>query len=122
MIEEHNLTDNVALGDEASAQTADAGIAPQSAASRPMVWVLTGSRVGDNNQMLALADALGLPFEIKQLTYNRLRRFAFLRDRRLVYLTRQARRKLTPASWLVPVTPSDESTGRAAVLVDSPAM
>src|SRR5438874_493768 len=88
--------DDVALGGDASGQPADAGIAPQSAAPRPMVWVLTGSRVGDNNQMLALADALGLPFEIKQLTYNRLRRFAFLRGRRLVYLTRQARRKLTP--------------------------
>src|SRR5207253_10211647 len=88
--------DNVALGDDASAPPADAGISPQSAAPRPMVWVLTGSRVGDSNQLLALPEALGLSFEIKQLTYIRLRRFAFLRGRRLVYLTRQARRKLAP--------------------------
>jgi mitochondrial fission protein ELM1 len=90
------VTDDVASGDEASARPTDAGIAPQSTAPRPTVWVLTGSRVGDNNQMLALADALGLPFEVKQLTYNRLRRFAFLRGQRLVYLTRRARRMLTP--------------------------
>src|SRR5947209_3702858 len=38
------------------------------------VWALLGSRRGDNNQVLALAGALGLPFEEKHLSYNALRR------------------------------------------------
>lgn len=37
------------------------------------IWALVGARAGDNNQVLALAEALGLPFEIKQLEYNALR-------------------------------------------------
>lgn len=38
------------------------------------IWALLGSHRGDNNQVLALAEALGLPFERKQLSYNALRR------------------------------------------------
>lgn len=38
------------------------------------VWALLGPHRGDNNQVLALAEALGLPFEEKQLRYNQLRR------------------------------------------------
>jgi mitochondrial fission protein ELM1 len=38
------------------------------------VWALLGARAGDNNQVVALAEALGLPFEIKHLRYNGLRR------------------------------------------------
>lgn len=38
----------------------------------PRIWVLLGARTGDNNQALALAEALGLPFEVKKLDYNRL--------------------------------------------------
>jgi uncharacterized protein len=34
------------------------------------IWALLGSRHGDNNQVLALAEALGIPFEIKALKYN----------------------------------------------------
>ena len=37
------------------------------------VWALLGARAGDNNQVIALAEALGLPFEVKQLDYNGLR-------------------------------------------------
>lgn len=37
------------------------------------VWALTGARAGDNNQVIALAQALGLPFETKHLEYNGLR-------------------------------------------------
>ena len=39
--------------------------------SRPRIWVLLGSRVGDNNQLLALAEALGLPFETRTMRYRR---------------------------------------------------
>jgi mitochondrial fission protein ELM1 len=38
------------------------------------VWALLGPHRGDNNQVLALAEALGLPFEEKWLHYNHLRR------------------------------------------------
>jgi mitochondrial fission protein ELM1 len=38
------------------------------------VWALLGPHRGDNNQVLALAEALGLPFEEKRLSYNQLRR------------------------------------------------
>ena len=37
------------------------------------IWALVGARPGDNNQVLALAEALGLPFEVNQLRYNRWR-------------------------------------------------
>lgn len=40
--------------------------------SAPLIWVLLGARTGDNNQALALAEALGMPFEAKQLDYNAL--------------------------------------------------
>lgn len=47
---------------------------PRPNADPPLrVWALLGARAGDNDQVLALAQALGLPFEIKQLEYNRLR-------------------------------------------------
>jgi mitochondrial fission protein ELM1 len=42
--------------------------------SRPCVWALLGPHRGDNNQVLALAEALGLPFEEKTLSYNGFRR------------------------------------------------
>ena len=37
----------------------------------PRIWVLLGSRVGDNNQLLALAEGLGLPFETRTMSYRR---------------------------------------------------
>jgi mitochondrial fission protein ELM1 len=40
----------------------------------PRVWALLGPHRGDNNQVLALAEALGWPFEEKRLRYNALRR------------------------------------------------
>ncbi len=40
-------------------------------APRPRVWVLAGPRAGDRSQLLGLADALGWPYEIKNLEYNR---------------------------------------------------
>ena len=42
---------------------------------KPMrVWALLGPHRGDNNQVLALAEALGIPFEEKWLRFNQLRR------------------------------------------------
>ncbi|MEO8547216.1 MAG: ELM1/GtrOC1 family putative glycosyltransferase [Sphingomicrobium sp.] len=73
----------------------DENIAPPRA--QPLVWLMLGNRLGDNNQLLALAEGLGLPFETKLLAYNQLRRLPrFLRGARLISLTRSARRLIKP--------------------------
>ncbi len=41
-------------------------------AEPPRVWVLLGRGTGGNGQMLSLADALGWPYETRQLVHNRL--------------------------------------------------
>jgi mitochondrial fission protein ELM1 len=38
----------------------------------PAVWVLLAKGAGDNNQLLRLADELGLPFRAVELRYNKL--------------------------------------------------
>lgn len=43
---------------------------PVSPDSSPRVWLLTGFRAGDKAQMVALAEALGWPFEIKRFAYK----------------------------------------------------
>lgn len=43
---------------------------------RPRIWLLLGERLGDNNQLLALAEELGLPFETRVLKHNFLRNVA----------------------------------------------
>lgn len=37
----------------------------------PRVWLLLGHKAGDNAQVLALAEALGWPFEVKRLIYRK---------------------------------------------------
>jgi mitochondrial fission protein ELM1 len=88
--------DDVLADDRTLAPPAAAPVDRQSVTSPPVLWILTGNRVGDNNQLFALANALGLPYEAKQLTYNRLRRISLLRGPRLMHLTRQALRILRP--------------------------
>jgi mitochondrial fission protein ELM1 len=63
----------------------------------PRIWVLLGHRRGDNNQLLALAGALGLPFETRSMRYNILRRVPkkFL-NRGLVSARPSARKWLQP--------------------------
>jgi mitochondrial fission protein ELM1 len=59
------------------------------------IWALLGARAGDNDQVIALAEALGLPFEIKQLQYNGLHAFGpRLLGRSLASLTKTARERL----------------------------
>lgn len=36
----------------------------------PRIWLLLGHRRGDNNQVVALGEALGLPFETRTMTYK----------------------------------------------------
>jgi mitochondrial fission protein ELM1 len=37
---------------------------------QPRVWLLTGHKAGDNTQVVALAEALGWPFELKRFAYQ----------------------------------------------------
>ncbi len=64
---------------------------------RPRVWLLLGHRKGDNNQVLALGEALGVPFETRTMTYKwlaRLRMKLFRTD--VDHLKEGARRWLCP--------------------------
>jgi mitochondrial fission protein ELM1 len=58
--------------------------------------VLLGPRTGDNNQALALAEALGLPFETKHLAYNRLQALSVWLPGTALTLDRESRTQLRP--------------------------
>lgn len=62
----------------------------------PRTWVLLGARTGDNNQALALAEALGWPFEVKQLDYNRLQSLSVWLPPTAATLTGAAKQGLKP--------------------------
>jgi len=62
----------------------------------PRVWALLGERVGDNNQVLALAEALGWPFETKSLTYNIARALSVKLGPTLLSLDRRSRAEIVP--------------------------
>lgn len=79
-------------------------------ASSPL-WVLLGRRAGDNRQMLALAEATGLPFAVKPLRFNAASALPN-------WLLRGSRLSLTPAARaeLVPPWPRVViASGRRAV-------
>jgi mitochondrial fission protein ELM1 len=63
----------------------------------PRIWLLLGSRRGDNNQLLALAEALGVPFETRTLAYRRSARILMrLFPRSIGHLTHASRQWLAP--------------------------
>lgn len=64
----------------------------------PRIWVLLGPRTGDNNQALALAEALGLPFETRTLGYNWLQALSVWLGPTAATLDRHSRRRLQ-APW-----------------------
>src|SRR5262249_30589576 len=65
----------------------------------PKVWVLLGAKAGGNGQMTSLADALGWPYEAKQLVYNPLNRCPnLLLGASLISLNRRKSSLLT-APW-----------------------
>ena len=49
----------------------DAPTALDTAIATPLVWILMGHKAGDNAQVLALAEALDWPYDIKRFTYQR---------------------------------------------------
>lgn len=67
---------------------------------QPRVWLLLGKRRGDNNQVLALGEALGVPFETRTIHYG-------WQARLRMKLFRVSVRHITPASrrWLEPPWP-----------------
>ena len=62
----------------------------------PLVWLLLGTRRGDRNQLFALAEELGFPFEAKPLTYNWFRHVSFVRGMGLLILSRESRGLIQP--------------------------
>ena len=63
----------------------------------PRVWLLLGHRRGDNGQLLALGEALGLPFETRTLHYGKLARLRLTLSRiGIGHVTRASRRWLRP--------------------------
>ncbi len=67
------------------------------AGATPRVWILLGKGVGGNRQMLGLGDALGWPYETKQLVFNGLDRIpAVLRGASLLGLDRRRSSPLVP--------------------------
>jgi mitochondrial fission protein ELM1 len=64
--------------------------------NEPRIWVLLGPRTGDNNQALALAEALGLPFETRTLAYNPLQALSVWLPPTAATLDRDSRKHLQP--------------------------
>jgi mitochondrial fission protein ELM1 len=67
------------------------------ASDRADVWVLLGPHKGDNDQVLALADALALPYRVIQMRYRWFGHLpAVLRAATIGQLLPQARREIVP--------------------------
>ncbi len=64
----------------------------------PLIWVLVGSRTGDNNQVLALVETVGLPFTTIHLEYNLLRAVTRWLGPTRATLDRESKARLT-APW-----------------------
>lgn len=65
--------------------------------TEPRIWALLGPRRGDNNQLLALCEAMDLPFETRTLSHNPLRVLGSrLLGASTLSLTRQSRRRVKP--------------------------
>jgi mitochondrial fission protein ELM1 len=61
------------------------------------VWVVTGYRAGEQSQILALAEALGWPYEIKRLSYTSIDWLpGLLRLKSLAGIDRSSSSKLAP--------------------------
>lgn len=64
---------------------------------QPLIWALTSDQAGDNAQVLALAEELGLPFETKPVRYTWRRRLAGNNRRiSLGSIDRDSRDRLAP--------------------------
>lgn len=83
----------------------------------PNVWVLLGTERGDNGQLMSLADALGWPYETKQLVYNPLNRCPnLLLGASLLSLDRRKSSPLT-APWPGLVIAASRHSGPVALWI-----
>ena len=65
--------------------------------AQPRVWVISAYRAGEQSQMLALAEALGWPFELKPVRYRDIGRpFELFRGTGLFGLSRESAATLVP--------------------------
>lgn len=61
------------------------------------VWLLTDDRAGNINQILGVAEALGYPFERKDIRYNKMVRLPnFLRGASLIGLDKTSKEQIVP--------------------------
>jgi len=68
--------------------------------SQPLVWVLADERAGDVAQMLGVAEALGLPFIVKQIHFNSFARLPnLLRGASLLGVQAASRAALMIPPW-----------------------
>ncbi len=64
---------------------------------QPKIWILASPHAGDNTQLMALAENLGWPFEIKKLSYQPWQGLTRLRSFATLYgLTNEARLQIKP--------------------------
>jgi mitochondrial fission protein ELM1 len=66
----------------------------------PRIWLLLGSRRGDNNQVLALGEALGHPFETRTMAYKWMARL-----RMKLFKSSIGHLKASSRKWLEPPWP-----------------
>ena len=66
----------------------------------PRIWVLMGHRRGDNNQLLALAEGLDLPFETRTMEYRWMSRVRWK-----IFRTSAGHIKPSSRRWLEPPWP-----------------
>lgn len=66
----------------------------------PRIWVLMGHRRGDNNQLLALAEGLGVPFETRTMEYRWMSRVRWK-----IFRTSAGHLKPSSRRWLEPPWP-----------------
>lgn len=81
----------------------------------PLIWAMVSDHPGDNAQVLALAEELGLPFEVKLVTYTWRKRFFGNNQRISLFSLDQASRKRLTWPWpdlLVMIGPRSQPIGR----------
>ena len=60
-----------------------------------MIWILADDRAGNVNQLLGIAEALDMPFERKDIRYNKWVKLPnFLRGSTFIGITKESRQNL----------------------------
>ena len=64
------------------------------------VWILADDRTGNVNQLLGIAEALGYPFERKEIRYSKwIKMPNFLRGKSLLGLTRESKKNIDTTNY-----------------------